>query len=190
MPRPVLPPRHLARRLPTALAALACTALVACGGGDRATGPGAGSAARGTFAGNVSGHVSGALSGVAFYGAVNEGGETGFAVGLGSVGADQQTYRDLIVIGRDQAGVPAPGTYTLHNVASDTDPRPEQFLLIASLELPSGGELMCAATTGTVTFRAAAGGRLAGSYTTQATCVDLANPTTERSVTLACRRAS
>jgi hypothetical protein len=183
VPRRILSPRHVARLLPAALATLTTAAIAACGGGDKATGPGA--AARGLFSGNVSGHVSRPLSGVAFYGEVNEGGETGFAVGMGSLGADQQTYRDLIVIGRDQAGVPAAGTYPLYNSASDADPRADQFLLVSTLKLPSGGDLACAATTGTVTFRAAAGGRLAGSYTTQASCVDAANPTAELRVTLA-----
>jgi hypothetical protein len=183
MPRRILSPRHVARRLPATLATLATAALAACGGADAATG--LGDVVRGTFAGNVSGHVSRALSGVAFYGQVNEGGATGFAVGMGSLGTGQQTYGDLIVIGRDQAGVPAPGTYTLYNSASEAAQRSEQFLLVSTLKLPGGGNLMCNATTGTVTFRAVEGGRLAGSYTTQARCVDTANPTAQPSVTLA-----
>jgi hypothetical protein len=181
MPRRRLAPRSIARLVPAALATLA---LAACGGGDKATGPG-GASARGLFSGTVSGHVSRPLAGVAFYGQVTEAGETGFAVGMGSLGADQQTYRDLIVIGREQGGVPAAGTYPLYNSASDADARPEQFVLISTLKLPSGGDLVCAATTGTVTFRAEAGKRLAGAYSTQASCVDMTNPTEELRVTLA-----
>lgn len=169
----------------TALATLAtlATLLTACGGSDKPTGPGSG--ARGLFSGTVSGHVSRPLTGVAFYGQVEESGGTGFAVGMGSLGTDQQTYRDLIVIGRDQAGVPTPGSYSLFNTASDAEPRADQFLLISTLKLPGGGDLICRATTGTVTFGAASDGRVGGSYSTQASCVDAANPTAQRSVTLA-----
>jgi hypothetical protein len=186
MPRHIRSTRLSARALPAAaFATIAAAVLAACGGGEKPTGPGGGSNARGLFSGTVSGHVSRPLTGAAFYGQADQEGATGFAVGMGSPGSDQQTYRDLIVIGRERAGVPASGTYTLYNNARDEEPRADQFVLHSILRLPSGGDLLCSGTTGTVTFGAVSGGRLMGSYTTQARCTDPANPAAELSVTLA-----
>ena len=164
-------------------AAATFAALLTACGGDGATGPDAGAAGR--FSGTVAGSVSRSITGVAYYAQVSQDGEAGFGIGMGALAADQKTFTDLVVIGRERTGMPAPGTYTLHNSASGTEPTADQFVLVSTLQLPNGGELFCLATTGTVTLEGASGGRLEGSYSTQASCLDLTNPDAEVSVTLA-----
>jgi hypothetical protein len=171
-----------AQRSARALAAAAFATLLAACGGDGATGPNGG--ATGRFSGNVAGHVTRAISGVAFYAQVNQDGDAGFGIGMGALAADQKTFTDMIIVGREKAGVPGPGSYTLHNSASGTEPTADQFVLTSTLQMPNGGELFCSSTTGTLTLEAASGGRLKGSYSTQASCVNLANPDAEVSVTL------
>jgi hypothetical protein len=166
MPRaPRLAPRTaLARLAPAALAAL----LAACGGGDdKLTGPRAG----GSFSGTVGGSVTRSLTGVAFYSQGTVGGESVFALGMGSMKADS-TFRDAVLITREQAGVPAPGNYALHDNNSEADQRPDEFGMIVTLDAANAEGLLCFGTGGTLTIEAAGGGRVRGRYNATADCLD------------------
>ncbi len=165
--------------------ALALTALLtACGGGDgKVTGPGAGEVI-GSFSGNVSGGLTRSLSGgFAVYGQSRAQEETGFALGMGTYKADKST-QDVIVVGRDKRDLPAAGTYTLHNPGSETEARPEDFVLMAVFEAGSAtNPMVCIGTGGTLTIQSTSGSRMKGSYTAQADCVGNTEQTTTVTLT-------
>jgi hypothetical protein len=108
---------------------------------------------------------------VAYYGQTSQGGANVFALGMGSVKPDN-SFGDAVLITREQAGVPAPGTYTLHDNESEADQRPDEFGLIATLSVANAEGLLCFGTGGTLTVQAAGGGRVRGTYTATASCLD------------------
>jgi len=172
MPRAVRSPRPTARRsalaclAPAALAAL----LAACGGGgDKVAGPRPG--ASGSYSGTVAGAITRSVTGVAFYGQGVQDGESVFALGMGSIKADS-SFKDAVLIAREKAGVPAPGTYTLHDAGSDAAQRPEEFGLVAMLDGANAEGLLCFGTEGTLTVQSASGGRVKGTYAAKASCLD------------------
>jgi hypothetical protein len=164
--RPAAARAALTRLAPAALVAL----LAACGGGDdKSTGP----RTSGSFSGNVTGGVTRSINGVAFYSQGAQGGASAFALGMGSVKADN-SFRDAVLITREQAGVPAPGTYALHDNESEADQRPQDFGLMATLDVANADGLLCFGTGGTLTVESTGGGRVRGRYNATASCLDTA----------------
>jgi hypothetical protein len=169
-----------ARLVPAAAAVL----LAACGGGDGKgiTEPGR-PAGVGNFSGNVAGGVTRALAGVAFYGQINESGESAFAIGMGSLKPDS-SFKDAVIIMRENRSLPAPGTYKFHEVGGDADPTADEFVIMSFMEVVNGQPMLCFGTGGTLTVQSSSGGRVKGSYTAQAGCLGPSDLATEVPVTL------
>ncbi len=177
MSRPAL--RFAARLLAPAAAAL----VAACGGGDNVAGPNR-PADAGSISGSIAGGVSRSIAGVAYYGQVTQGGESAFALGMGSLKPDS-SFKDAVVIVREKRGVPGPGTYRFHDLDSAADPTPDEFMIISITETAGGQPMLCMGSAGTLTVESVSGGRMKGSYNTPATCVDPSNPDREVAATLA-----
>jgi hypothetical protein len=129
--------------------------------------------------------VTRSITGVAFYGSTTstEHGEDAFAIGMGSLKADS-SFKDMVAIVRGKRGVPAVGTYQLHDASSDGDLADDDFVLISVLETTGGQSMLCFATGGTVTVQSTSGGRVKGNYNAQAGCLDPSNFERDVTVTL------
>jgi hypothetical protein len=156
----------MTRLIPATLTAL----LLAACGGDEVAGPGSNTTV-GSFSALVSGGVSRTIRGVAFYGQSTAAGESAFALAMGAMKPDS-SFADAVLIAREQAGLPAPGTYALHDNESDTEQRPHEFGLTATLDVVNAEGLLCFGTGGTLTVESAARGRVQGRYTATASCLD------------------
>ena len=145
------------------IAALALALLIgACG--DDSTGPGL----TGDFTGNVTGDQTKSLRGDAFFsfGSIFGEPETGFALLLleGSALGDND---DLIIIGREQEGRPAVGTYPIAD--QEGPPAPSEF--VASWFPATGEEIdgQFTSTGGSVTITSSTSRRLRGTFEFEAT---------------------
>jgi hypothetical protein len=158
------------------IAGLAAALLLGACGGDK-TGPndggdnGGGGTSGTTFSATVTGDIATSLSGAAYYGDGNDGTTSGgFAIALGLSATPTAT----IIIGREQSGVPATGTYALTDVVNGTDePTPADFVAQAQFHYQDQEDQVCASTGGQVQITSAGSDRVQGKFTATMTCVPL-----------------